>query len=353
MADGGVAQHDPTEASLHEWVQRAWVRRASVIVVAGQGIAFLVGALLPTTPDEDRDALFVGAALVAVTGVAWFGLLPKQAFGAWRVFIAAAIAETVIHVVLAITGGVASSYFAFVFMPVLVMVMTGRPRQTLLLAGAALTGLVVLALLDVNGSAQPGTVRDLFAIRALEIATFGAAAAAIARAYGAVTATLSARGTTLAASARTDPLTGLGNRRALEDELRRMLAATERTRSPLTIAAIDLDGLKLVNDRLGHEAGDELLVQFARVLIQSIRGNDVAIRVGGDEFFLLLPDTSDDAARRVLERIGQRAGEVAPGWPVRFSAGVVAATPGVDASTLLKSADAALYADKAPRARPE
>ena len=342
-------QHDPAEASLHDRVQRAWVRRASVIVVAGQGIAFLVGALLPSTPEDDRAALIAGAALVAATGAAWFGLLPKEAFGRWRVFVASAIAETVIHIVLAITGGVASSYFPFVFMPILVMVMTGRPRQTLVMTAVALVGLVVLATIDISASAPLAAERDLFAIRALEVATFGAAAAAIARATGAVTATLSARGTSLAASARTDPLTGLGNRRALEDELRRMLASAERTRSPLAIVAIDLDGLKVVNDRLGHEAGDGVLRDFARVLVQCVRGNDVAIRAGGDEFFLLLPDTSDIAALRVLQRISERVGEVRPGWPVSYSAGVAGAAPGADSAALLKSADEALYANKLAR----
>jgi diguanylate cyclase (GGDEF)-like protein len=265
------------------------------------------------------------------------------------VFVASAIAEIVIHVVLAITGGVASNYFPFVFMPVLVMVMTGRPQQTLILAGLALAGLVILAIIDISASTPLAAERDLFAIRALELATFSAAAAAIARATGAVTAALSARGTTLAASARTDPLTGLGNRRVLEDELRRMLASAERTRAPLAIVALDLDGFKSVNDRFGHETGDRVLSDFARVLVACIRGNDVAIRAGGDEFFMLLPDTSDTSARRVVERVRERAGEVRPGMPIQFSAGIAPATSGIDAAALLKRADEALYAEKLTR----
>ena len=340
------AEHDATEASLHQDVQRSWVRRASAIVVAGQGAAFLIGGILPTTPDADRFGLLLGAALVALTGVAWFVLLPRHLFGEWRVFIAAAVAEVVIHVVLAVTGGVGSLYFPYVFMPILVMVMTGQSNQALIIGGLALLGLIMLAALDLRGPGDDAIVRDALAIRALEIVTFAAATSAIGRAMGAVMAALSARGTSLAASARTDPLTGLGNRRLLEDELRRMRSAADRSGLPLTVIAIDLDGMKDVNDRLGHAAGDRVLTDFARVLLACIRGKDVAIRSGGDEFVVLLPDTALAAAASVLERIRAGAGEVEAGWPLRLSAGLAAADREGDA---LKAADEAMYGDKISR----
>ncbi|WP_161884270.1 diguanylate cyclase domain-containing protein [Deinococcus alpinitundrae] len=89
-------------------------------------------------------------------------------------------------------------------------------------------------------------------------------------------------------AALTDPLTQLGNRRALEDALRLSLAEARETRSGLSLISMDLDGLKAVNDREGHQRGDALLVGFARSLQQAFRGEDALFRVGGDEFMVLV-----------------------------------------------------------------
>ena len=106
--------------------------------------------------------------------------------------------------------------------------------------------------------------------------------------------------------AATDPLTGLANRRAFSEALRRSFAECHRYGHDLACIMIDLDGFKQLNDTMGHQRGDELLQCAARVLEAYCRESDIAARFGGDEFVLLLPETDLDTARGVAERIAER-----------------------------------------------
>lgn len=103
--------------------------------------------------------------------------------------------------------------------------------------------------------------------------------------------------------AATDPLTGLANRRAFGQAMSRCLADARRYRHDLSLVMIDLDGFKTLNDTLGHQRGDDLLVRVARVLEANLRRSDVAGRFGGDEFILLLPQAEESTARMVAQRI--------------------------------------------------
>ncbi len=103
--------------------------------------------------------------------------------------------------------------------------------------------------------------------------------------------------------AATDPLTGLANRRSINEQLDRAFAESQRYGSDLVCAMIDLDGFKSVNDALGHQAGDKLLETAARVLLANCRRSDVAGRYGGDEFVLLMPQTDPDTAKQALLRV--------------------------------------------------
>jgi diguanylate cyclase (GGDEF)-like protein len=104
-------------------------------------------------------------------------------------------------------------------------------------------------------------------------------------------------------AAMIDPLTGVGNRRALELELEPAIARSERSRRPLAVVYIDLIGLKAVNDRHGHEEGDRALTSFTRALELVKRTGDMGYRVGGDEFVVLLPDTCTRDAERFTSRL--------------------------------------------------
>lgn len=127
------------------------------------------------------------------------------------------------------------------------------------------------------------------------------------------------------ALSRTDPLTGLLNRRAFVEEGSRLLALCRRENHPVTMAYLDLDGFKAVNDRQGHEAGDTVLRSVAEALRQSTRPSDLCARLGGDEFAVLLPETGASKAVVALERLRQLvASRVVPGTdPVTASIGAV------------------------------
>ncbi|HEX8054262.1 MAG TPA: sensor domain-containing diguanylate cyclase [Thermoleophilaceae bacterium] len=141
---------------------------------------------------------------------------------------------------------------------------------------------------------------------------------------------------------RRDPLTGLANRRAWDDQFAVELRRAARSGEPLSLVMIDLDNLKTVNDQQGHQAGDRLLRGSAAAWRECIRETDFIARIGGDEFAILLPDCAPEEAQRVL-------GRMAEGMRDRhsFSAGV-ALWDGEEPSTeLVRRADEALYAAKA------
>ena len=151
-----------------------------------------------------------------------------------------------------------------------------------------------------------------------------------------------------------DPLTGLFNRRYMEEALAREIERCRRESKPLALAICDLDHFKQVNDRYGHEGGDALLRAFARLLQDCARRRDIVCRFGGEEFVLILPDTDLATSLRRLEhlrlavrtlRVQQHGLELAP---ATASFGLAALEPGVaGGEDLLRAADAALYRAKA------
>lgn len=152
----------------------------------------------------------------------------------------------------------------------------------------------------------------------------------------------------LARLARRDALTGLPNRRALEEELAREAARAARAGAPLSAVALDVDRFKLVNDRHGHAAGDAVLQAIASRAAAALRGGDVLARVGGEEFVALLPGADLARAVEVAERIRARIGAepVGAAGVVTVSLGCAALAPGEDGRSLLARADARLYEAK-------
>jgi diguanylate cyclase (GGDEF)-like protein len=150
--------------------------------------------------------------------------------------------------------------------------------------------------------------------------------------------------------AATDVLTGLPNRRAVDDTLLRMLAQAGRSFSPLSVVLLDLDHFKQINDCYGHDRGDEVLAAFSTRLKEVMRESDFAGRSGGEEFVLFLPDTDRTGAVRLAERIrmSMRSLKI-PGVERDITASFgIACFPddSVDGSSLMRSADRALYAAK-------
>ncbi|MDQ0421623.1 two-component system cell cycle response regulator [Peteryoungia aggregata LMG 23059] len=152
----------------------------------------------------------------------------------------------------------------------------------------------------------------------------------------------------------TDGLTGLHNRRYLDTHLRTLFARAKVRGRPLTICITDIDRFKQVNDVYGHDAGDEVLKEFAGRIRSTVRGADLACRFGGEEFVVVMPDTPAEVAATVAERLRGmiearpfqlRSGET----PLMLTAsmGIATLVPGVDTpEQLLKQADRALYEAK-------
>jgi diguanylate cyclase len=144
-----------------------------------------------------------------------------------------------------------------------------------------------------------------------------------------------------------DPLTGLYNRRSGEQRLAQEVSRSERYGHPLTILLLDLDNLKYVNDKFGHAAGDELIKYLAERLNRAIRGSDLAVRLGGDEFLVILPECKLEEVRHVLSRLsGLKIDYDGKMIPLTFSVGWTNHIPGESPEGLLRRADDALYANK-------
>lgn len=148
-----------------------------------------------------------------------------------------------------------------------------------------------------------------------------------------------------------DELTGLPNRRAMLEHLATETARQARLKQPLVVALIDLDHFKLINDAHGHAGGDRVLRGFAHRVESELRGADVMARWGGEEFLLMLPDTSIESAQQCLERLRERLrlspfDEVAPGLQLTFSAGVTGCLGQGDIESAIERADQAMYRAK-------
>ena len=149
-----------------------------------------------------------------------------------------------------------------------------------------------------------------------------------------------------------DELTGSFNRRCIMRMVDDEITRSQRTKAPCSIALIDLDWFKRINDTYGHPTGDEVLRTFAITVFANIRAIDRFGRYGGEEFLLVLPDTPGDAATRLLDRLRAIIADLdwsafSPGMQVTVSGGVATLRPDETADTFLARADGALYTAKA------
>ena len=155
----------------------------------------------------------------------------------------------------------------------------------------------------------------------------------------------------------TDPLTEIYNRRSLDDMATRFISHARRLSKPLTFMLIDVDRFKEVNTRFGHLTGDVVLAEIAALLKNSVRGSDAVVRYGGDEFLVILADTSRNAASRVVERLKAYLGDWNKAghldrFEVNLSIGFAEWSEGQTLDDVLDVADREMYASKGqpPRA---
>jgi len=150
--------------------------------------------------------------------------------------------------------------------------------------------------------------------------------------------------------ANTDALTGLRNRGWLDDAFDREIKRSERDQLPLSLIMIDVDDFKQYNDGFGHLAGDQVLVTVADSIRSPLRPNDLVARFGGEEFAVLLPETTLDNARIIAERLRNNVSKAVPGLvdgkrlpKVTISLGVAARRPGSTLDMMIAEADVAMY----------
>lgn len=148
---------------------------------------------------------------------------------------------------------------------------------------------------------------------------------------------------------RIDPLTMVENRRAFFETAEKARSLSDRNRVPLSVAYLDLDNFKQINDRMGHTTGDKLLVVVADGIRKALRPTDAVARIGGDEFAILLPQTDRETAARILDRVRGELDHAMQErqWQMTFSIGLVSFAPPLDPfQEIMRAADEAMYAVK-------
>lgn len=207
-----------------------------------------------------------------------------------------------------------------------------RPYSRLWVIGSL--ALVVPIVLLLIGGSDPGTLR-VAAVTSIVLFVL------MMYRLGLLLVEYHRQADTLKKLVRTDPLTGLANRRWLEERLRLEIARSRRTDEPFWVAFLDLDHFKLFNDTRGHAAGDALLIQLAQNWQQELRDTDLLSRIGGEEFVLVLTGLDEEECLTALQRLLQRVPS-----EQTCSAGLAAYQNGDDPNSLIDRADQALYQAK-------
>ena len=215
------------------------------------------------------------------------------------------------------------------------------------LAIIMLTGLAIAGTLNGFGS----LARDTPTASLMMVLSYMSVSAIMTLSLAALTAEYGDATEQLRELVITDPLTGLPNYRKLLEVLSEEIARANRHDKPFAVVFFDMDGLKRINDELGHLIGSRAVCRFAETLRAACRGTDTPARYGGDEFVAVLPDTDDEGARLVIRRVAERLAEDNDKPELSTSAGVaIYPRDGGTPTTLLSAADRALYAVKAEKA---
>jgi len=311
--------------------------RIAAALFGGAGLITLLSVLLPHQPQLETDGLVLvslGAAVVTAVLLAGGERLP-----AWTIHIWVACGTIFVSFGLLFNGernggaaGMDEMYYLWVTL--FAAYYLGRVATAAHVAFIAAAYTMALIAID------PGPIATSRWLTTVGLATGSAIVVRV------LTERIERLVAELRLAASTDPLTGLLNRRALEERGTYELARAHRTGLPFAALVIDIDRFKEINDRHGHAAGDAALVALARMLSTELRAIDAVGRTGGDEFAVLLPNTDTAGARVAAERLAARA-------EVAISIGT--AVYGVDGHTageLARAADAALYAAKRARVEP-
>ena len=280
-------------------------------------------------------ALMVAAGLVMAAGLQ---LHPRVRWPEVNAAVAFTLLEANLAVSVLITGGATSALLPLLAVPVFSQAVCFRPKVFLVgvLASGAIAAPAVLLAPTLPTTSQAPPVVHLAGYLAL-LACLALAGQFLA------TSDLSSRD-----EAVLDPMTGLFNRLTLAARFTEAQRDAGLVGGSVGLVMVDVDHFKVVNDTHGHDRGDQVLQQLADRFLSCLRSTDVAYRVGGEEFVVLLPGRDAEAATRVAERVRSAvAASPLAGLPVTVSAGVVSSSGNSDTlASLLREADAALYRAK-------
>jgi diguanylate cyclase (GGDEF)-like protein len=294
---------------------------------------------------ETQAAILLLLAFSGLFVIVIHELLPSDALGAAKFVVEGSVAITVATLLVALTGGVESPFF-FTF-PLIVggAALVVSPTITVALAAAASAGYVLAVMVgSPSGSLGPASTATV-GVNLVALILLAYVAMVIAREQR------RARDAAIRLST-VDPLTGLFNRTFFFAAMEREIARCARSGRGFCLLMMDLDELKLINDRLGHFEGDRILRGVGGVISQGVRRIDTASRYGGDEFVVLLPETDPTGAFVLAEKIRIGVGALGvdlPGNGSRpsLSIGVVSyPEDGRNSDELIISADGAMYASK-------
>ena len=324
------------------WAEHA---HAGAVVSLAVVVVNLSYSLATWSTGPYRPALVTMNLLALVAAGFGLVLLPEERLARSphrdTIFAAWTLVSTVLVAVASHLDGGIDSPFAWLFpLSVMIVAAVHRPPLVVLTAAASVGGLLLVAAL--NGGLDAAVV-----LRAAYLVVIGYLSAVAARTRWQQHDDQVERNTTLSSMAAHDGLTGLLNHRSFHLRLADELARAQRTSTPLALVLVDLDHFKEINDRHGHLVGDEVLRSVAEVLVDVARETDVVARVGGEEFCMLLPDTSPAAARVPAERLRETVAELDDPEPLTISVGVSGfPTDAATTTELFAAADDALYRAK-------
>jgi diguanylate cyclase (GGDEF)-like protein len=316
-------------------------------------LCLVVAALIPvlswaSSPDErigDEGWLIAAGIAAAYLAFAYVMLRPGARIGYDGMLFLNYVGIAQVAALVWLAGGAGTPYPLLFLAPGVLPPSVHPPRRALPLLGA----LTVAIFLPLTYDGWNGGQAAEMGLLALFIWMFALMLMALTNAVRDQRLVLLSEGQAANRLARRDELTGLGNRRAFDEMLERELARSRRSGAPISVALLDLDRFKSINDRFGHTSGDRALQAVAEALRSSVRLPDSAFRWGGDEFALILPDSDAEGAREVGERIRANLASDSPlpdAERLGFSIGVAELGEDQSADSLLAEADTALYQQK-------
>lgn len=318
-----------------------------VVRIVSWSFIILVSTIVAVTglwPDA-QPAIFV---LLAVTGLfvlVVHDLLPPAALGRTKFLLEASFALTFVTLLVLLTGGAGSPFFYAYPLIVAGAALIVRPATTAGLALVASFGYLAATVLAPGGFPPAPATIAMIAINLTALVLLAYVAMAVGREQR--------RSRDAAIRLSTiDPLTGLFNRAFFFAAVEREIARSARSGRGFCLLMMDLDGLKMVNDRWGHFVGDQVLRGVGEVIRRGVRRIDTPARYGGDEFVVLLPETDPTGAFVLAEKIRQGVRElsfIGSGQQVRASLSIGVVTypyDGTSADELMISADQAMYTSK-------